>query len=355
MMMNKTLSLVDLAAMTGATIIGNQQKTVTGLAPLETAGPDDVSFLVKKNKKLPPTCGAGAIFVPKDMEALTGYCGILLQVANPYLASAIAHNYFLQKPFVAKGIHPRAWIGEESTLGEAVSIGPGVVIGERVKIGERVTIEPGTVVGDDVTIGNDCTIRANVTIYQQCILGNGIVIHSGTVIGSDGYGYATDENGRHVKRPQVGIVRIEDDVEIGANCCVDRAAYGETVIKSGAKIDNLVQIGHNVVVGENSLLVSQVGIAGSTILGRNVVMGGQSAASGHISLGDQVMIAARGGVHTNLSAKSKVAGVPAIDVKQWAKCCAVYNRLPDLQSRVRQNSKALQKLLANGEKEAKNE
>ncbi len=342
--MEKQISLAELAAMTNAVVLGDENKVVTNFAPLETAGQDDISFLVAKKKTAAENCHAGAIFVPKSVQELPAVSAVLLQVADPYLAAAITHNFFLEAPFVAKGVHNTAFVGEGSSLGSAVTIAPHAVIGERVKIGERVLIESGAVVGDDVQIGDDCVIKANVTIYKECIIGNRVVIHSGTVIGSDGYGYATDERGCHIKRPQVGIVRIEDDVEIGANCTVDRAAYGETVIKSGAKIDNLVQIGHNVVVGENTLLVSQVGIAGSTTLGRNVVMGGQSGAAGHIVIGDQVMVAGRGAVTSNVEAKSIVGGAPAIPVKQWAKCCAIYNKLPELQAKVRENSRFIKEI-----------
>ncbi len=342
--MYKQISLAELAAKTDAVVLGDEKKVITNFAPLETAGPDDISFLVAARKMVAEECHAGAIFVSRSVHELPGVSATLLQVADPYLAAAITHNFFLEEPFIAKGVHHTAFVGEGSTLGAAVTIAPHATVGERVRIGERVLIESGAVIGDDVQIGDDCVINANVTIYNKCVVGSRVIIHSGTVIGSDGYGYATDERGCHIKRPQVGIVRIEDDVEIGANCTVDRAAYGETVIKSGAKIDNLVQIGHNVVVGENTLLVSQVGIAGSTTLGRNVVMGGQSGAAGHIVIGDQVMVAGRGAVTGNVDAKSVVGGTPAIPVKQWAKCCAVYNKLPELQARIRENSRFIKEI-----------
>ncbi len=343
---NKQISLAELAAITNAVVLGDEKKIVTNFAPLESAGPDDISFLVAKKKTAAENCCAGAIFVPKSIKELPGVAAVLLQVADPYLAAAITHNFFLEKPFIAKGVHKTAFVGEGSVLGSAITIAPHAVIGERVKIGERVEIESGAVIGDDVTIGDDTVIKANVTIYKECMVGSRVVIHSGTVIGSDGYGYSTDERGIHIKRPQVGIVRIEDDVEIGANCTIDRAAYGETVIKSGAKIDNLVQIGHNAVIGENTLLVSQVGIAGSATLGRNVVMGGQSGAAGHITIGDYVMVAGRGAVTSNMAAKSVVGGAPAIPVKQWAKCCAIYNKLPELQTKVRENSRQIKEMVA---------
>ncbi|TKB09411.1 UDP-3-O-(3-hydroxymyristoyl)glucosamine N-acyltransferase [Desulforhopalus sp. IMCC35007] len=342
-MQGKNISVAKLAELVQGQVTGDKNIVITGFAPLESAGADDVSFLAqKKNFQQLHETGAGAVLVP---PGVTEECGaVLVQVKDPYLAAAIIHNYFLKKPFVAKGVHGRSVVGDGCRLGSEITIGPLAVLGDRVVLGERVCIEPGAVIGDDVIIGDDSRICANVTLYHGTVIGQRVTIHSGTVIGSDGYGYAANEKGEHVKRPQVGIVRIEDDVEIGSNSCVDRAAYGETLIKSGCKIDNLVQVGHNVVIGENSLIVAQVGISGSTTLGRNVVMGGQAATTGHITVGDQVMIAARGAAHTNLEKGSVVAGTPAIPIRQWAKSCAVFNKLPELQKRVKANSKAIESM-----------
>ncbi len=342
-MTEKKISVGALAEMVTGRVIGDHSVVISGFAPLDNAGATEISFLAKAAKAdLLTATKAGAVIVPPGVAGKTDVP--LIQVKDPYLAVAIIHSYFVAQPFVAKGIHPRAFVGEECVLGQAIFIAPLAFVGDRVKIGERVTIEAGAVIGDDVKIGDDSTIKANVTLYAGCIIGRRVTIHSGTVIGSDGYGYSANERGEHIKRPQVGIVRIDDDVEIGANCCIDRAAYGVTWIKAGAKIDNLVQVAHNVIVGENSLLVAQVGISGSTTLGRNVVMGGQSATTGHITLGDQVMVAARGGVHSNLEKGAVVGGTPAIPVRQWAKCCAVFGKLPELQSVVRKNTKALAEL-----------
>lgn len=340
-MIEQTMTVAALSALVDGVIVGDESLVIRNFAPLESAGPGDITFLVKAKDigRLNDT-GATAAIVPLGVES----CDTLtvIRVRDPYLAAALIHKRFLEQPFVAKGIHPRAYVGDNCQLNEQqVTVGPLAVIGDRVKLGTGVVIESGAVIGDDVSIGDDTTINANVTIYNGCEIGRRVTIHSGTVIGSDGYGYATNEQGQHIKRPQVGIVRIDDDVEIGANCCVDRAAYGVTWIRSGAKIDNLVQIGHNVVIGENSLLVAQAGLAGSTTLGRNVVLGGQSAIAGHLSIGDQVMVAARGGVHGNLAKGSVVGGAPAIPIRQWAKCCAVYAKLPELQNKVKQNSKAI--------------
>jgi UDP-3-O-[3-hydroxymyristoyl] glucosamine N-acyltransferase len=219
-----------------------------------------------------------------------------------------------------------------------------VAVGNNVTIGERVTLEPGVVLDDDVVLGDDVLLKANVTVANGCIIGNRVTIHSGTVIGSDGYGYATDNMGNHVKRPQVGKVKIDDDVEIGSNVSVDRGAFGDTWIQSGVKIDNQVQVAHNVVVGPNSLLVAQAGIAGSTTLGRNVVLGGKVAVNGHIHLDDQVMVAASSGIHNSQPKGAKVGGTPAIPIKTWAKATAVFAKLPEMYSEFRKLKKVVAKL-----------
>jgi UDP-3-O-[3-hydroxymyristoyl] glucosamine N-acyltransferase len=342
-MTEKTVSVEFLAEMVGGRVVGDKHVLISRFAPLDMAGKQDISFLAKaKMTELLETTGAGAVIVPPGVEAVKNVP--LIQVKDPYLAVALIHGFFVQVPFTAKGLHPRACVGEECRLGKEVSIGPLAVLGNRVTIGERVTIEAGAVLGDDVEIGDDSTIHANVAVYEKCRIGKRVTIHSGTVIGSDGFGYAANERGEHIKRPQVGIVQIDDDVEIGANTCIDRAAYGVTWIKSGVKIDNLVQVAHNVVVGENSLLVAQVGIAGSTTLGRNVVLGGQAAVNGHITIGDQVMVAARGGVHNDQPKGAVLGGAPAFPIRQWAKACAVFAKLPELQVTVRKNSKAIAEL-----------
>jgi UDP-3-O-[3-hydroxymyristoyl] glucosamine N-acyltransferase len=326
--MSKNITLSALAELVGGEISGDSGVTIKGFAPLDAAGEGEISFLAKANRKdLLEDNTATAVIVPQAMECGEGN---FLRVKDPYLASAIIHSHLLDEPKIFKGVHERAVIGDETTLPENITVGACAVIGDRVVIGERVVIGPGTVVGDDVTIGDDTVLKSNVTIEDGCCLGARVVLHPGVVVGADGYGYAADQTGCHVKRPQVGIVEIEDDVEIGANSCIDRATFGVTLIKSGTKIDNLVQVAHNVIVGENSLLVAQVGIAGSTTLGRNVVMGGKASVKGHVKLGDGVMVAAKGGVHNNLSKGEVVAGSPAIPIKQWVKAATVYAKLPDV-------------------------
>ncbi|MFT5698138.1 MAG: UDP-3-O-[3-hydroxymyristoyl] glucosamine N-acyltransferase [Desulforhopalus sp.] len=349
-MERKKITVDKLAELVSGEVVGDGSLLMDGFAPLDGASATEISFLVKsKNSAEITLTGAGAVVVP---HGVTGEFNIpLVVVKDPYLAAAHIHNYFLQTPFIAKGVHERAVVGQGCTIGSEVTIGPFAVLGDRVNLGERVCVQPGAVIGDDVTLGDDCTICSNVTVYNGSIIGNRVTIHSGTVVGSDGYGYAANERGEHIKRPQVGIVRIGDDVEIGSNSCIDRAAYGETWIKSGCKIDNLVQIAHNVVIGENSLIVAQVGISGSTTLGRNVVMGGQAATTGHLTIGDQVMIAARGAAHADLEKGSVVGGTPAIPIRQWAKSCAVFTKLPELQKQVKINRKAIEAMMSRNEQD----
>ncbi|MDR3629070.1 MAG: UDP-3-O-(3-hydroxymyristoyl)glucosamine N-acyltransferase [Desulfocapsaceae bacterium] len=347
-MTEKKVDLVTLARLVGGEIVGDGATLIHGLAPIETAGDGEITFLAKAHKtEVLAATRASAILVPM---AVTTAEKPLIRVRDPYLASARIHNYLLARPFQARGVHTRACIGADCTIPDQVSIGPCAVIGDRVRIGQRVAIEAGTVIGDDVEIGDDCVLKANVTVEKGCRLGCRVTLHPGVVIGSDGYGYAADERGCHIKRPQVGIVRIDDDVEIGANTCIDRATYGVTWIKAGVKIDNLVQIAHNVVIGENSLLVSQVGIAGSASCGRNVVLGGQTGIKGHIHLDDGVMVAACSGVHQNLPKGAMVGGSPTLPVKQWAKATAVYGRLPELARDVRQLMKDVESLKEDKEK-----
>ena len=349
-MADKMVSVDFLASLVSGEVEGDGEVLIERFAPLDSASSGEISFLIKaKDERYLLTSDASAFIVPIDVKNIDRKS--IIRVKDPYLAVAIIHSYLLREPFKGRGVHPRSYVGGDCTLGREITVAPMAVLGDRVILGERVTIESGAVIGDDVTIGSDSTIKANVTVSCECIIGERVTIHSGTVIGSDGYGYSVNECGEHLKRPQVGIVRIDDDVEIGANCAIDRAAYGTTWIKSGTKIDNLVQVAHNVVIGENSLIVAQVGLSGSTTLGRNVVMGGQSATTGHITLGDRVMVAARGAPHKDHPEGTVLGGVPAIPVRQWARACAVFAKLPELQKNVRKNSKALSRIESSGSEE----
>jgi UDP-3-O-[3-hydroxymyristoyl] glucosamine N-acyltransferase len=342
-MIEQEISVNELAGLVNGRVEGDGSVRIEGFASLDQAGPKEISFLVKKKDcELLRASRGGAFIVPEGVES-DGSRPLII-VRDPYLAAAVIHGYILEEEFQAKGIHNRAHIGKNCNISDEITIGPLAVLGERVTVGSKVTIEAGVVIGNDVIIGDGCQIKSNVTICDGTVIGRKVIIQPGAVIGSDGYGYATDERGGHVKRPQVGIVRIEDGVEIGANTTIDRAAYGTTWIKSGAKIDNLVQIGHNVVVGENSLIVAQVGISGSVTLGRNVVMGGQAGTAGHVKIGDRVMIAARGGVHTDIADGARIGGAPALPVHQWAKASAVFAKLPELRREVKKHGREIANL-----------
>jgi len=326
-------TLADLTAMVDGTLEGDPTVIVCGVNDLSNAEQGEISFLanIKQAETLQQT-KASAVVAPIKCPS---FDIPMIRVRDPYLAFAIIHNFFLADSFKAKGIHKSAVVGDDCHISEEVTIGANAVIGDRVAIGCEVTIGPGVVIEDDVTIGNSTCLHANVTIAKECRIGNKVIIHSGTVVGSDGYGFATDQKGKHIKRPQVGIVQIDDDVEIGANCAIDRATFGKTWIKQGTKIDNLVQVAHNVEVGQGSLLVAQVGISGSTVLGNGVVVGGQSGVAGHIKIGDRAMVAGMSGVHNNVDPGTVVAGIPAFPHRKWLRACAVIPKLPEIAKEVR--------------------
>ena len=339
---NKTLG--QLSQMVGGELIGDPDIVVYGLADLASAGEDEIAFLVKSAniEALEKSCAA-AFIVPTSLA----YKGKpLIKVDDPYLAAAVIQNFFQKKPFQAVGIDARAVIGRECDIPVEVSIGPNVCIGDRVKLGQRTTIHPGVVIGEDVVIGDDTLIYPNVTIYHACAIGARNIVHSGTVIGSDGFGFATDRDGCHVKWPHTGTVQIDDDVEIGANVTIDRGTFGKTHIMKGVRIDNLVQIGHNVKIGENSVIVALVGIAGSASLGRNVVMGGQAGVKGHIHLADYCKVAGKSGVTSNLAEGSVVSGFPAIPHKEWLKASIIFTKLPKLYGELKELRNKITKIYA---------
>jgi len=338
-MVAKIKKLAELSEMVGGELTGAPDLEVRGLADLASAGPGQLSFLVKAAglDKL-KSSKASAFIVPQSFQYDEKP---LIRVENPYLAAARIQTFFQAEPFKAAGISPKAHIGKDCDIPTEISIGPFACIGDRVKLGMGVTIHPGVVIGDDVTIGDSCIIYPNVTVYPTCTIGARVLIHSGTVIGSDGFGFATDTNGDHVKWPHTGTVQIDDDVEIGAGVTIDRGTFGKTLIMKGVRLDNLIQIGHNVTIGENSVLVAQVGIAGSASLGRNVVLGGQAGVKGHIHLGDHSMVGGKSGVTSNLPDGSVVSGYPVIPHKDWLKASIIFNKLPQISDEMKEMKKAM--------------
>ncbi|MEN8231940.1 MAG: UDP-3-O-(3-hydroxymyristoyl)glucosamine N-acyltransferase [Thermodesulfobacteriota bacterium] len=335
----KNTTLAELSQMVGGELHGDPDIAIHGLADLTSAVAGEIAFMVKEaHIDVLKNSHGSAFIVPHTLD----YDGKpLIKVENPYLAAAIIQNFFQSKPFKATGISPKAVVGKNCNIPEEISIGSFVSIGDRVKLGKRVTIHPGVVIGNDVVIGDDCLLYPNVTVYHSCTIGSRVIIHSGTIIGSDGFGFATDEHGNHVKWPHTGTVQIDDDVEIGSNVSIDRGTFTKTHIMQGAKMDNLIQIGHNVTIGENSLVVASCAIGGSASLGKNVVLGGQVAVKGHIHLDDGVMVAAKSGVHSNVPKGTIVSGIPAIPHKDWLKASIIFAKLPKLHAELRDMKKKI--------------
>jgi len=339
---SRECTLRQLADLVDGRVEGDPNLAIHGLNGIEYAQDGEITFILdKKQLPLPEQCRASACIVPVGVDSLPLP---VIVAEQPSVAAARIHSFLLAEPFQARGVHPSAVVGEGCILPPEVTIGPLVCLGERVVLGDRVTIHAGAVIGNETVIGDDTVIHANVTVAERCTIGKRVILHHGAVIGSDGFGFATDRMGVHYTKPQVGTVRIDDDVEIGANSCVDRAAFGVTWIKSGTRIDNLVMVGHNVVVGENSILVAQVGIAGSTTLGRNVVLGAKAGVAGHLHLDDQVMAAAMSGIHNNQPKGAMVGGCPAIEVKSWGRATAAFSRLPEMHKELRRLRKEVDRL-----------
>jgi UDP-3-O-[3-hydroxymyristoyl] glucosamine N-acyltransferase len=319
-----SVSLGEIAKFVDGQYASDGKRSIFGVASLTEAKADQLSFL--SNRKYAAELAAtkaGAILVPKNLE---GDDERWIRVDDPYFALArIMTRWFSDRPRPT-GLSPKAVVSPSAKLGKNVSLGHFAIIGDDVVIGNNVTIFHGVSVEAGSIIGDDCLIYPNVVIYDGTRIGRRCIIHSGVVIGSDGYGFAT-HGGKHHKIPQIGIVRIEDDVEIGAGTTIDRAALGETVIGEGTKIDNLVQIGHNVKVGKHCLLVSQVGIAGSTELGDYVAVAGQSGFSGHLKIGNRVQVAAKSAVLADVPDNAKVMGSPAVPFTEFARRHAALKKL----------------------------
>ena len=335
------IPIEELAQCIEATLQGSSEVLISGLSHLEGATGGDLSFVLKPKFHEAARKSQAAAFltthpIPHDSRPQ-------LICSNPMLAIvALAQKYFLP-PLPHRGIHDSAVRGYDVRIGPNVSIGPLVTIGDRAQIGSGVTIYAGVHIGEDAVIGDDCILYPHVSLLSNCVLGHRVILHSGAVIGSDGFGYAQHE-GRHQKIPQLGNVLIEDDVELGANVTVDRATFGSTVIKQGTKVDNQVQIAHNVVIGEHCIVVAQVGIAGSTRLGHHVMIGGQAGLVDHLRIGDQVRIASGAGVTNHVESNQTVGGRPAVDHNTWRKAQVLQYQLPDMRNELRNLKKEVEVL-----------
>jgi UDP-3-O-[3-hydroxymyristoyl] glucosamine N-acyltransferase len=319
--------LIELAQYVGGVVVGDGEVEISGVAALEVARSGEITFVAhpKYLSKLAET-NASAVIVSKEIPSSQKP---LLCVGNPYLAFAKILTLFSQKPYQPKGIDPNVWISSTAQLGKEVTVYPFVSIGDRCRIGDRVTLYPGVYVGEDSSIDEGSLLYSNVSIYPGTVIGKRVTLHSGVVVGADGFGYVK-EGKKNVKILQVGKVEIEDDVEIGANTTIDRATFGKTTIGRGVKIDNLVQVAHNVVIGEDSIIVAQVGIAGSTKIGSNVTLAGQVGVADHVEIGDNVMIGAQSGVPSDLAANQAYLGSPALPHREFLRVANVFIKLPEM-------------------------
>jgi UDP-3-O-[3-hydroxymyristoyl] glucosamine N-acyltransferase len=326
------MTLKEIAERLGCRLEGDGTIEVQRVAGLDQAGPGDLTFFA--NPKYAPALRrtrASAVIVGEG--APPAPCAVL-RASDPYLSFAHAITLFddVKKP--ALGIDSMSRVAGDARMGQHVSIGPFVSIGAGVSVGDRTVIYPNVSIGDRVIIGSDCVIHSQAAIRERTRIGDRVIVQNGAVLGGDGYGFVTRPDGTHQKIPQISIVVIEDDVEIGANTTIDRPAVGETRIQAGTKIDNLVQIGHGVRIGTNSLLAAQVGIAGSTVIGNSVVLGGQVGVAGHVEIGDRAKAVGQSGITNSLPEGAFVSGYPAIDNREWLKSSVIFRKLPELRKRL---------------------
>lgn len=337
--MEKTLG--ELTAILGGELVGDENIKISGVRGIIEAQSGDITFIANpKYMKHLETTGASAIIVSKDIRDSSKP---MIKVDDPYLAFAKVLSIMTSTEREYFGVSEDAWVHPEAEVATDVAVYPLVYIGRGAVVKRRAVLYPGVFLGDGAEVGDESILYPNVTVMNRCVLGNRVTIHSGTVIGSDGFGFAQDGT-KHVKIPQVGIVKIEDDVEIGSNCSIDRAAMGVTLIKRGVIMDNLVQIGHNVEVGEDSILIAQVGISGSTHVGKNVILAGQAGLVGHIEIGDGAIVTAKTGVSKDISPGEVASGYPHMDHKKWLRSMNVVQKLPEMKREITRLKKRVEEL-----------
>lgn len=339
------MRLSELAELTSATIeFGDGEIEITAAAGLDLATSGEVTFLA--NPKYTPqtkATGASAIFLAEGVVIDRDDIAIL-RAKDPYLAYTRALRLFHTDSESRGGIHPTAVVDETAKVAATAEIMANAVIGAGVEIGERARIFPNVTIYDNVSIGEDSVLHAGVSVRENCEIGARCIIHNNTTVGSDGFGYAKDEEKRWLKIPQVGRVVLEDDVEIGANSAIDCASVGETRIRRGAKIDNLVQIGHSCTVDEDALICSQTGLAGSSVIGKRVILAGQVGIAGHLKVGDDAVLTAKSATSHDVEPGKIISGVPGFDNRDWLRSTAAYRRLGDIAKTVRELEKRLARM-----------
>jgi len=337
----------QIAEFIGGKVEGNESATIHTFAKIEEGQPGAISFLSNpKYAHYLYDTKSTIVLINEDMELEKPVEATLIRVKNAYESVAKLLQLYSSTFPKKTGVDSLAFISPNATIGKDVYIGAFAYIGDGAVIGDNTQIYPHTMIGDHVQVGNNCLLYPNVTVYQGCKLGNNVTIHAGTVIGSDGFGFAPGEKG-YDKIPQIGIVVIEDDVEIGANTCIDRSTMGQTVIRKGVKLDNLIQIAHNVEVDENTVMAAQVGIAGSTKVGKWCMLGGQVGLAGHSTIGDHVMLGAQSGVPGNIKSGQQLIGTPPMDLKLYFKSQALFRRLPDMYKELNELKKEIEELKNN--------
>ena len=328
------MKLSALAATLDAKLHGDGNIEITGIAGIENASAGEVTFVSnKKYTSLARTTQASAILVEPDFPEIPV---ATLRLKDPYLAYARTIELFYQAPVYAPGIHPTAVIAPTAVMGSRAHIGAYVVVGDHVTVGDDAVLHPHVVLYPHVTVGDRFIAHAHAVVREHCRLGDNVILQNGVIIGADGFGFARTPEGWY-KILQSGPAVLEDQVEIQANACIDRASIGETRIRRGAKIDNLVQVGHGSTVGENTLLCAQVGLAGSTDVGKNVILAGQVGVAGHCSIGDGAVATAQSGIPNDVAPGKTVSGYPAVDNRQWLRSVALFNRLPELLRNLRRS------------------
>jgi UDP-3-O-[3-hydroxymyristoyl] glucosamine N-acyltransferase len=334
--------LRELATRLGCPVRGDGEVEVQRVRGIEDSGPGDLTFVANRRyvTRL-STTRASAVIVSPELE--TPLPSLLSP--NPYLAYARAARLLHPEQHPPAGVHPSAVVDPTAELAGGVHVGALAVVGPRVRVGAGTVIHPHVVLYPDAVVGEECVLHSGVQVRERCRLGRRVVVQNGAVIGGDGFGFARDQDGRYEKIPQVGIVVVEDDVEIGALSAIDRASMGETRIGRGTKLDNLVQIGHSVTVGEHTVLAGQVGVAGSTRIGNRVTLAGQVGVAGHLTIGDGAVATAQTGIPSSVEAGAVVSGYPAIDNREWLKASAVFTRLPELQKRLRELERRIEELI----------
>ena len=346
-----TFTAKQIAAYIGGEIIGDENATVCTFAKIEEGMPGALSFL--SNPKYTAyiyDTQSSIVLVNRDFVPEKPISATLIKTANAYESLAkLLVLYESAKPKKV-GISPMASIAQSAIIGKNVYVGPFVYIGEKVVIGDNTIIEANSSIGEGASVGSDCVIYSNVSIYHDCKVGNRCILHAGSVVGADGFGFAPGTDG-YEKIPQIGIAILEDDVEIGANTCIDRATMGATIIRRGVKLDNLVQVAHNVVIEEHTVMAAQCGIAGSTKVGSWCMIGGQAGISGHIKIGNRVKVGGHSGVTNNVQDSKSMMGYPAFEHTQFARASVVFKKLPDMyreMDTLKKEIELLKQELANG-------